>query len=103
MEYLNRAIALQGPHNDLLDTLGVVLLRNGETQDSVKALERACASPTPDARYFFHLSLAYLKGGQPNEARNAMERAEKLDLGDLALTAEERLSLSSLQRQLAEK
>jgi Flp pilus assembly protein TadD len=79
------------------------LLRNGNTLEAISALERACAGPTPDPRYFFHLALAYLKSGKHDEARTAMARAEKLDLGDTALTAEERLSLDSLQRQLAEK
>lgn len=103
IEYINRAIAVQGPHADLLDTLGVVLLRNGQPTEALKALEQACAYPAPDARYFFHLSLAHLKNGESGEARKALARAVGSDLNGQALTAEERLSLSSLQLELAEK
>jgi len=71
--------------------------------EAVKVFEQACSHPAPDARYYFHLSLAQLKLGHAADAKAALKKAEGLELSSQALTAEERLSLNSLQQQLAER
>jgi tetratricopeptide (TPR) repeat protein len=103
VQYIRRALAVQGPHPDLLDTLGMVLLRRGEMREALETLEQVCSNPSPDPRFLFHLAIAYLQNGDPEDARTALQKAKQADLVNQGLSADERATLTSLERQLAEK
>lgn len=103
VQYIRRALAIQGPHPDLLDTLGMVLLRRGETRTAIETLEQVCSNSNPDPRYLFHLTIAYAQNGNAVNATATLRRAKQADLLNQGLTADEHSTLMSLERQLADK
>ena len=100
VQYIRRAIAIQGPHPDLLDTLGMVLLRKGEVREALESLQQICSSASPDPRHLFHLALAYVQSGDEDDARSTLTKAKLADLANQGLSADERATLSSLESRL---
>jgi len=101
VQYIRRALSVQGPHPDLLDTLGMVLLRKGEMREAIQTLEQVCSNASPDPRHLFHLAIAYMQNGDPEVAKSTLQKAQRADLSGQSLSADERLTLASLERQLA--
>jgi len=60
------------------DLLGILALREGDTDRAKRHLESAIAA-APNPRYFFELGLTYRRAGQPTEARARFEQAARLD------------------------
>ena len=84
LELVDRAIALDGPLPDLLDTRGLVLALRGQPERAVEDLEESiAAAPSPTA--YLHLALALRKAGRPSEAAEALgkARASGLRPGDV--------------------
>lgn len=84
LDLINRAIALQGPIPEFLDTRAVVHMTNGDSKRAIEDLEDAIAiAPSPTKRY--HLAQAYLQAGDVEAAkRNLAEaRAGGLEAGSL--------------------
>ena len=96
--YARRAIKLYGRSPELLDTLGLVLVRNEEAKEAEKVLREA-VSASPDPRYRFHLLVALL--GQEKRVE-AISQWSQLDLNELkkaALTPAERRDLNKIRRR----
>ena len=49
--------------------------RSGRYQDSVRELEKAAADKQPDPEILGHLGDAYLRAGQPEQAKKTWQRA----------------------------
>jgi tetratricopeptide (TPR) repeat protein len=79
IEYINKAIALQGPRgahlSDFLDTRGVIYLTAGENQNAIKDLLNAVtADPSPSK--YFHLARAYLAANDRDKAKQTLRAAK---------------------------
>jgi len=96
--YARRAIKLYGRSPELLDTLGLVLVRNDEGKEAEQVLREA-VNASPDPRYRFHLLVALLDQGKRVEA---ISQWSKLDLNALkksALTPAERRDLNKVRKR----
>ena len=60
------------------DTLGWVHLRRGATADAIAAFSRAVGRSPNAPVYHYHLGLAYLKSGDKERGRGALQRALSL-------------------------
>lgn len=66
-------------HAAFIDSLGWVLFRRGRVEEALKELERATVLPDgEDPVIWDHLGDVYLRLGQPDKARAAWEKSEKL-------------------------
>jgi len=87
--YADQAVEMAGPKPEILDTRGVILTRLGRPDDAIKDLTAAVAdSPTP--AYLFHLSVAYMKKGDLEQARDFRDRARAAGLNPETLNGDER-------------
>lgn len=95
---IQRAIELNGRSPELVDTLGIVLMRNDQIEEAVEAIAEATAN-SPDPRFRFHLVIALLEQNKRAEAlaqwaqldlnklrKHPLTPAEKKDLGDIEKT-----------------
>ena len=78
--YIDQAIQISGRQPALLDTLGTIQYRMGEFQQAIASLEEAVSLGSVDARYQFHLAVAYQKSGQAEKSREALLRARQSGL-----------------------
>jgi Flp pilus assembly protein TadD len=99
-EYIERAIENAGRRPALLDTLGTIMIRAGEPQQAVAALEEAVAGVVTDPRYYFHLAVAYQRLGRDSEAKQALEISRQQGLERAILTSGDRELLTSLETEL---
>lgn len=95
---VDAAIGTLGPHPDLLDTRGMVLLAQGASREAVADLEQAILQPS-DVK-FLHLACARLQAGDKAAAREALERGRKKGLSAARLTAADRSRLRELETAL---
>jgi cellulose synthase operon protein C len=79
LEIVKRAIAVAGPHPDVIDTRGVIELRAGQVDKALQDLQ-AAASQSPSPTKFFHLAQANLALKKRDEAVKALGQAQKLGL-----------------------
>jgi Flp pilus assembly protein TadD len=63
---------------DVNDTLGWVYVKRGLPALAVAPLEQAIQKKPTEPTYHYHLGLAYLKAGDKDRARPALERALRL-------------------------
>lgn len=99
LNYIEQAIQISGRQPALLDTLGTIQIRTGEFEKAVASLEEAVAVGKGDARYHFHLAVAYQKTGQLEESRNALRRARRSGLAKMILTQGDQQLLEFLEQQ----
>ncbi len=95
---VDAAIGTLGPHPDLLDTRGMVLLAQGASREAVADLQQAILQPS-DVK-FLHLACAHLQAGDKAAAREALERGRKKGLSAARLTAADRSRLRELEAAL---
>ncbi|HTU66631.1 MAG TPA: tetratricopeptide repeat protein, partial [Steroidobacteraceae bacterium] len=89
----------QSDSGALLDTLGWVRFKLGETQDAIALLERA-VTRAPDSRVIrFHLAMAQLQAGLSDQARSNLETVLK-DESVFAGRDEARAALDGLKRRV---
>ncbi len=84
LDLIDRAIAMDGPQPDLLDTRGLVLTLQGQPDRAIEDLEESiAAAPSPIG--YFHLAHALRKTGRLAEAAEALTkgRASGLRPGDV--------------------
>ena len=79
LELINRAIAIQGPIPEFLDTRAIVHLSAGESKLAIRDLEDAVAI-APSAVKYFHLAQASLEAGDKPAAKESLEKARTLGL-----------------------
>jgi tetratricopeptide (TPR) repeat protein len=89
LELVNRAMAIDGPGPNLLDTRAVVHLALGRGDAALKDLERA-VSIDPTAGVYFHLARAYLMSKDRSAAAAAWRKAKAAGLTAAALHPLER-------------
>jgi len=83
------------PENpDIQDTLGWILVNNGEAREGLKLLRSSARERPDNASVQFHLGVAYQKLGDTNNAIKALEKA--LTIGDFNEAHEARKILTEL-------
>jgi tetratricopeptide (TPR) repeat protein len=95
---VDEAIAELGPHPDLLDTRGVVLLAAGDPKGAVASLEEAALDPTP--LKLLHLAAAQVATKDLTAARRSLERARKLGLVPDQLSAADKARYDAIEAAL---
>jgi tetratricopeptide (TPR) repeat protein len=102
LAWLKKAEEIAGPAPDLLDTLGLVYLRLGQSAPALEALERAKAE-RPTALVFFHLAQAHHLARDDEAARTAWHKVQELKLSPADLHPLERPSFEKLLADLGAK
>ena len=100
--YARRAIELYGRSPELLDTLGLVLVRNNKSLEAEKVLREAI-SASPDPRYRFHLLVALLEQEKKVEAISQWSQLDLNELKKAALTPAERRDLNKIRKSFEGK
>jgi tetratricopeptide (TPR) repeat protein len=81
----------------LVDTLGWAYYRTGDYAKAVRFLELATSGADQVAQLRYHLGMAYLKNGNPVQARAELEKAVELAQQDFVGIDEARATLEELQ------
>ena len=89
LDRINGAIAIAGPTVNLLDTLGVIYLKIGRTEDAIQTLTTAIEQ-APEPYIYFHLAQAQDKARRVDESKRSIRRAKELQLNEKDLHALER-------------
>ncbi len=97
---IQKAIDLYGRSPELLDTQGLVLLRNDRVAEAVKILREATAG-SDDPRYRFHLLMALMRSGENIESRAQWAQLDIKALKQSVLTPAEQRDLSAMQNKFA--
>ena len=95
---IDRAVAELGPHPDVLDTRGVVLLAAGKGKEALADLNEALLVPT--ATKFLHLALALASQEQFDAARTALAEAQKRGLVASQCSPGDQRRLEALETKL---
>lgn len=101
LQYVERAIAIEGREAALLDTQGTILLKMGNHERAIACLEEATSGQTNDARYHFHLAVAYQLANRIDEAFEALQLSRDLGLEKTVLTKDDRTLLAQLDDLLS--
>jgi tetratricopeptide (TPR) repeat protein len=101
LDYINRAIALDGPSPSFLDTHAVVSLALGRSEDAIKDLEEALATVPNASVSYFHLAQARLMAGNRATADEAFKAAKAAGLQFETLHPLERPAYLRLEGELA--
>lgn len=95
---IDEAIAEQGPHPSLLDTLGLAFLAGGAPGDAVKVLREAALDRSAEKR--LHLACALVADRKLEDAREVLRDARKAGLQSRRLDADDRKRLKDLEEAL---
>src|SRR5205823_1427038 len=69
LDYIDQAIELAGPQDNLLDTKAVILLQQNRTAEAAVLLERIATSTNADPRHLLHLAVARRQQGDGESAQ----------------------------------
>ena len=97
-QLIDEAIAEQGPHPSLLDTLGLALLAGDTPGDAVTVLREAALDRLPEKR--LHLVCALVADRKLDEAREVLRDARKSGLDPRRLDADDRRRLQEVEAAL---
>jgi len=97
-QLIDEAIAEQGPHPSLLDTLGLALLAGGAPGDAVKVLREAALDRMPEKR--LHLACALVADRKLDEAREVLRDARKAGLDPRRLDTDDHRRLEQVEAAL---
>jgi len=100
LEFLSRAIALDGPNPDVLDIQALAYLVKGRSDLAIKNLEDATAVQPSPVKYV-HLAEAYLAAQRRNDADLALRNAKTAGLDLKKLNPLERENCLRLEDALA--
>ena len=98
IQHARKAILIFGRSPELLDTLGLVQLRNGNIAEAEKILREA-TDANPDPRYRFHLLMAILRKGDKKESITQWSQLDLSSLRKAALTPAERRDLTEISKK----
>jgi tetratricopeptide (TPR) repeat protein len=85
------------PHDDnIRDTLGYVLLKNGRIDQGVKMLKKASESSPKNPSILYHLALAYQANGEPSKAMETIQKA--LALGEFPEAQDAKALLEKIKK-----
>jgi tetratricopeptide (TPR) repeat protein len=79
LDLIDRAMELQGPNPDCLDTRAVIYLALGREDKAIADLNEALADGS-NATWYYHLAIAYIAAKNSSAATNALSQAKKLGL-----------------------
>jgi tetratricopeptide (TPR) repeat protein len=102
LSMIERAIELDGPQAELLDTRAVVYLTLADADKAVQDLEEAIAE-TPTAHRYFHLAQAHRIAQRRSAAGHAMRRAVELRLDEATIDPLELPAYRQMINDLNEK
>ena len=98
--HIEKAIAIDGRTQPLLDTQGTIFLKLKEPDKAIACLEEATVGGALDPRYYFHLAAAYESADQQEKARTNFMLAQDYGLGRALLTEDDRQILSRLESKI---
>ena len=96
---INRAIAIDGPDPDLLDTRSLVYLAQNQADRAIQDLEHAAASK-PSPITYFHLAQAQNEAGNRQASRETFHKAQAEGLNERIVHPFERPRLRQLTAEL---
>ena len=99
LDIIDRAARRAGPEElgAILDTKGAILMRQGQPEAAIAALESSLRA-RPSGVTEFHLARAYRAAGRDDDARAAQERARELGVDPAQLSKAERADWDALSR-----
>ncbi len=97
LQKINQAIDIQGRLPELLDTLGLVLLRNGRFDEARKVLTEA-VDRLNDPRFSLHLAQVAFAQDDLKQAQQAWQQIDRSKLADSSLTSQEQAVLAKLEK-----
>jgi tetratricopeptide (TPR) repeat protein len=102
LKYINEAIELLGPRDDLLDTRGMIYWRRGEYDAAVRELEKAVAGNKSWVKTF-HLAVGKAASGDWAGAEKLMRQVQEMKPDLNELTPLERKLYAKLVEDLKER
>jgi predicted Zn-dependent protease len=100
LKLVDSALAELGPHPDVLDTRGVVLLAAGKGEESIAELKESLLAPS--ATKYLHLAQALASQQQLEAARTALAEAKKLGFSKRRLVSGDRQRLNALEAAIGQ-
>ena len=100
LKLVDSALAELGPHPDVLDTRGVVLLAAGKGEESIAELKESLL--VPSATKYLHLAQALASQQQLEAARTALAEAKKLGFSKRRLVSGDQQRLNTLEAALGQ-
>jgi tetratricopeptide (TPR) repeat protein len=101
LKNIKEALQYAGPLPDLKDTEALALMQLGNTEEAVRILRILLAQSPGNARFLFHLAIAYDKAGNKSAAREELQKALGKNLKQEVLTPMERALLAELHPLVA--
>jgi len=74
LSFAEQALKLKPNNSSVMDTLGWLLVQQGQAQRGVKLLQQALSQAPNTAEIQYHLAAAFVKVGEPERARGELER-----------------------------
>ncbi len=74
MGYAEQALKLQPDNSAVMDTLGWILVQQGQTERGIKLLQQALAKAPDGAEIQYHLAQAFAKSGDHRRAKSELDR-----------------------------
>ncbi len=102
LKLVEQALEQLGHNPEVLDTKGMILLRQHHAPEAVDTLRLATKSPGANPSSYFHLSLAYRDAGNKDRAREELQTFRRLKPDTQQMTEEERQQLADLETALAQ-
>ncbi len=99
---IQKAIDLYGRSPELLDTQGLIQLRNNQVQEAIKTLREATAN-SEDPRFRFHLLMALMQAGDKVESRAQWAQLDLRVLKQAVLTPAERRDLEAIEAEFGRR
>lgn len=99
LQLIQRAIALDGPQAEFLDTRAVVHLIMGDADKALTDLKEAIAE-RPTAHRYFHMAQAYRLAQNRSAAKDAWQQGMRLNLSESSVDPLELAAFQQLRREL---
>jgi tetratricopeptide (TPR) repeat protein len=98
---INQALQRVPRSVELRDSLGLVLLNTGQSEQALEVFNEVVSKQKQNCRYLFHFAIAKFRLGDLEAARRALAEAKNLKLAEEILTPHERRDLNQLEVELA--
>jgi putative PEP-CTERM system TPR-repeat lipoprotein len=74
LSFAEQALKLKPDNPAVMDTLGWILVQQGQTERGIKLLQQALSKAPDAAETQYHLAMAFAKTGDPRRAKSELER-----------------------------